>query len=86
MASIVVFGVRVTEIVELEESEPFHPINPYPSLGIAVIVTSVPSSYSPAPVTTPPSPVTVTVYTGISSKTASRVVSSDSVLVIDSSV
>ena len=53
---------------------------------MAVIVTSLPSSYSPPPVTTPPSPVTVTVYTGISSKTASIEVSSDNVMVIDSSV
>ena len=57
MASIVVFAVRVTEIVELVESEPFHPINPYPSSGVAVNVTSVPSSYSPPSVDTfPPSP------------------------------
>ena len=57
MASIVVFAARVTEIVELEESDPLHPIKPYPSLGVAVIVTSVPSSYSPPSVDTdPPSP------------------------------
>ena len=62
------------------------PVNLYPHSAVAVSVTSVPSWYSPAPVTTPPSPVTVTVYTGISSKRASSVVSSDSVIVIDSSV
>ena len=64
------------------------PINLYPSSGVAVIVTSLPSSYSPPSVDTlPPSvDVTVTVYTGISSKRASSVVSSDSVMVIDSSV
>jgi len=38
-----VFAVRVTEIVELVESDPFHPINPYPSLGVAVILIEVPS-------------------------------------------
>ena len=40
-----------------------HPINSYPSSGVAVIVTSVPSSYSPPSLDTlPPSPaVTVSV-------------------------
>ena len=40
-----------------------HPINWYPSLGVAVMVTSVPSSNVPPSVTLPPSPaVTVKVY------------------------
>ena len=40
-----------------------HSVNSYPSSGVAVIVTSVPSSYSPPSVdTVPPSPaVTVSV-------------------------
>jgi hypothetical protein len=59
-----VFAVRVTEIVELDESDPFQPINPYPSLGVAVILTDVPSLYVPPVVETlPPSPAdTVKVY------------------------
>ena len=63
-ASIVVFAVRVTEIEELVESDPFQPINPYPSLGVAVMLTDVPLSYVPPAVETlPPSPaVTVRVY------------------------
>ena len=63
-ASIVVFVVRVTEIVELVESDPFHPIKPYPSLGVAVMLIDVPSLYVPPAVETlPPSPAdTVIVY------------------------
>jgi hypothetical protein len=63
-ASIVVFSVKVIVIVELEEFNPLHPINPYPSLGVAVTVIDVPSSYVPPAVETlPPSPAdTVIVY------------------------
>ena len=45
------------------ESLPSHPTNSYPSAGVAVILTSVPSSYVPPSVeTVPPSPaVTVRV-------------------------
>ena len=52
------------EIVELVESDPFQPINPYPSPEIAVILTEVPSLYVPPVVETlPPSPAdTVIVY------------------------
>ncbi len=58
------FAVRVTEIVELDESDPFQPTNPYPSLGVAVTLIDVPSLYVPPDVETlPPSPaVTVKVY------------------------
>jgi hypothetical protein len=51
-------------IVEFEESEPFQPTNSYPSFGVAVIVTVVPSSYVPPEVETdPPVPaVTVRLY------------------------
>ena len=58
------FAVRVTEIVELDESDPFQPTNPYPSLGVAVILKDVPSLYVPPYVETlQPSPaVTVKVY------------------------
>ena len=54
----------VISIVAFEESEPFHPINSYPSFGVAVIVTMVPSSYVPPEVETdPPEPaVTVRLY------------------------
>ena len=43
-ASSVVFEFIVIVIVELEESEPFHPENSYPSFGVAIILTEVPSS------------------------------------------
>ena len=64
IASIVVFADKVTEIVGLVESDPFHPIKPYPSLGVAVILIDVPSLYVPPAVETlPPSPAdTVMVY------------------------
>ena len=57
-------------------------INSYPSSAVAVRVTSVPSWYSPDPVTVPPSPVSVKVYTGINSNKASIVVSSSMVMVM----
>ena len=43
-------------ILSIDVSPSDHPTNSYPSSGVAVIVTSVPSSYSPPPVTVPPSP------------------------------
>ena len=44
-------------MVELDKSEPFHPLNSYPSFAEAVIVTEVPSSYVPPEVdTVPPKP------------------------------
>ena len=63
-ASIVIFSVKVIVIVELEEFNPLQPINPYPSLGVAVTVIDVPSSYVPPAVETlPPSSAdTVIVY------------------------
>ena len=46
-----------------EESLPSQPEKVYPSFAVAVIVTSVPSSYVPPLVTFPPSPaVIVKVY------------------------
>ena len=40
-----------------------HPVNSYPSSGVAVIVTSVPCEKVPPPVTDPPTPaVAVKVY------------------------
>ena len=56
------FAVRVTEIVNLILT--IQPTNPYPSLGVAVILIDVPSLYVPPVVETlPPSPaVTVKVY------------------------
>ncbi|MDA9811947.1 hypothetical protein N9C07_07015 [Flavobacteriaceae bacterium] len=43
------------------ESTPSHPTNSYPSSGVAVIVTSVPSSYSPPSLETVPPSLVVTV-------------------------
>ena len=43
-ASSVVFEYIEIEIVELEDSEPFHPENSYPSFGVAIILTEAPSS------------------------------------------
>ena len=53
----------LTEIEMLDSVEPFDQLTKvYPSSAVAVIVTSVPSSYSPPPVTVPPSPaVTVSI-------------------------
>ena len=63
-ASIAVFELIVIDIVELEEFEPFQPANSYPSLGVAVILTLVPSLNVPPKVeTVPPTPAeTVRLY------------------------
>ena len=63
-ASILVLEFRVTVKLFDSLSYPSHPTNLYPSSAVAVIVTSVPSSYVPPWVeTVPPSPaVTVIVY------------------------
>ena len=43
VASIVVFELIVIDIVELVKSDPFHPVNWYPSFAVAVILMEVPS-------------------------------------------
>ncbi len=44
-------------MVELDMSDPLHPVNSYPSFAEAVIVIEVPSSYVPPEVdTVPPTP------------------------------
>ena len=54
----------VKVIVELDIFVPLHPVNSYPSFGVAVILIDVPLSYVPPEVETfPPSAaVTVKVY------------------------
>jgi len=55
----------MVRLIELVVSElPSHPVNSYPSLGVAVTVTVLPVSYSPLILlTVPPSPaVTLKVY------------------------
>ena len=51
-------------MVEFVEFEPLHPVNSYPSLGVAVMLTEDPSSYVPPEVETdPPVPAeTVKLY------------------------
>ena len=51
-------------IVELVESDPFQPVNSYPSFGVAIMLTEDPSSYVPPEVETdPPVPAeTVKLY------------------------
>ena len=63
-ASITVLEFIVTLIVEFVEFDPFHPVNSYPSLGVAVMLTDDPSSYVPPEVETdPPVPAeTVKLY------------------------
>ncbi|MDG2475950.1 MAG: hypothetical protein P8M27_03095 [Flavobacteriaceae bacterium] len=47
----------IVSVLEIEVFPSDHSVNSYPSFGIAVIVTSVPSSYSPPSLDTlPPSP------------------------------
>ena len=41
-------------------SVPFQPTNSYPSFGVAVILTDVPSSYVPPVLDTPPPSAAVT--------------------------
>ena len=41
-------------------STPFHPVNSYPSFGVAVILTDVPSSYVPPELDTLPPSAAVT--------------------------
>ena len=59
---VLLFMVRLIELVVSEL--PSHPVNSYPSLGVAVTVTVLPVSYSPLILlTVPPSPaVTLKVY------------------------
>jgi len=61
---IVKLEFRIIVIVDSLFEFPSHPTNSFPSSGVAVIVTSVPSSNVPPSVeTVPPSPaVTVSVY------------------------
>ena len=59
-ASIVVFAVNTIVIVELDMSVPFQPANSYPSFGVAVMLTDVPSSYVPPVLDTPPPSAAVT--------------------------
>src|SRR6056300_1543469 len=59
---VLLFIVRLIELLVSEL--PSHPVNSYPSLGVAVTETVCPDSYSPPVVdTVPPSPaVTLKVY------------------------
>ena len=68
----VAFELTETVTVLLVYSISSHPVKENPSLGVANISISVPSEYSPPAVDTlPPSLLkTVSVYSGINSKTA----------------
>ena len=47
------FMVTVAE-AEVPDASPLHPVKVYPAVGVAVIVTTAPASYDPAPLIEPP--------------------------------